>query len=214
MDGNQIGYQKRPVQLFRRGMQFLCIYDDRDRYCNPLVTASGIDDNRQLTPAHTRIGTGSRHGLGPRLHICAAGSEQDASYICSPIVFDSLFGNCIIIRNLSVQNLLHIRYLRLPGKGYYLFNGKAAAVGFAARNLTVLPFPVQKHFTVLFHTHNIGMAFGNPHNRFLPFCRNSDPHIQLIPAFQRFHHKTGLLQIFPDLLSLDIRNLCNHLQDL
>ena len=94
-DRNKIGENQCADQLFMSGIQFFCIFHNGHGDGKALIAAPGIDDCRQLTAAHARIGTGGRGSHCAEFYVRSLFSEQEKpSDFRSPASFHAFLRQC------------------------------------------------------------------------------------------------------------------------
>ena len=108
MDGHQVGHHKGPEQQLLADADLPGVDNDRKRAGDALVAAAGIDDDRKLAAAHSRVRRRRGSRLGTVLHRGAVGAHQHAPDLGAPVFSQSFLGDRGVVPDLPVQSLFHI----------------------------------------------------------------------------------------------------------
>ena len=106
MGGEEVGDQKGAVHGIFPNAHILCVLNDRQGGGHTLVAAAGIDDHRQLTAAHTGVGTGGGPGFGTGADVGAYVMQKGLADIGAPVAPQAL------VRDGGVH--LHLALERFP----------------------------------------------------------------------------------------------------
>ena len=107
VDGHQVRDQKAAIHLCRGQMHALRIGYNRHSYCDALVAAARIDDDRQRTSAHTGVRTRGRAGAGVALDVITPVLQNRLADSCSPGIVQPLLGNRRVEAHLAFQNFFY-----------------------------------------------------------------------------------------------------------
>ena len=108
MDTYQISQDKSSVQFFFTAFQFFCIFNNRNRNSNSLISAPGIDDDGKFASIHTCIRPCSCFGNGAVFDRVPKNSKVGFADIGSIRFCKSFFSNCHIAADLFFNELIHI----------------------------------------------------------------------------------------------------------
>ena len=157
MDGHQIGHDERAVQQILRYIALFRVNDDRNGGGHTLVSAAGIDDDRQFAAVHTRVGTGCRPGLRPILNAVAVGLQQDLTDACAISFPQTGFGDLHVAVDLPLEDIPHVVEPDLVGEGDDLLHRQQRAVSGRLHHLVGKGL-VQQDLAVFFDPHHIGVV--------------------------------------------------------
>ena len=209
MNRHQIRKCQCTIHLLITGAQLLGILNNRNRACNSLISASGIDYNWKFTAAHTRIGTGCRHGTGTITNLVSICIEHHLTDARTIRMCQAFFCDRHVAIDLMIENRSHILYLTRHCEIPDVFHIQKAAVG-QTLFLISLHDRLQQLFTVVLFQHDIRVIVGNPHLcRILSGNRFNDD-IEHSSAVQVANLHICLLCICLNRRTLFIADLRNH----
>ena len=104
----EIGKHQSPVEAVIRQLHLSCIDDQRNRACNSLISASGVDDNRHITATHTCLRSRCSKTSHSGEHIVRIIFTDHAPDTQAVFSGHSLMSNGHIASDLRIQKLLYI----------------------------------------------------------------------------------------------------------
>ena len=162
VDGHQVGYQQRPVQLLPAGPQVQGVADHRQGSGHALVAGTGDDDHRQLTAAHPGIAACRRPGLGLGFDILRVLLQQDGADVGTPVPPQTRLGNGGVVVDLPIQHICHPADIHRLRKFQDPRHGQKTPVGLHCHRL-LDQLPVVQNRPVPLHMDNVGVGLGDPH---------------------------------------------------